>query len=82
MKPADDPILEYVRDAGEVNPAVIARNIDVHRKYVGQRCRALAENGVLEKAEDGYYRITGLGERYLNEELATEDLESDGKIDG
>lgn len=75
MKPADDPILEYIRDAGEVNPAVIARNIDVHRKYVSKRCRAMTEHEVLESLGEGYYRLTGLGERYLKEELEKEELE-------
>lgn len=49
MKLDDDPIPEYVRDAGEVDPATIGRNVDVQRKYIGQRCRALADYGLLEK---------------------------------
>lgn len=69
MKPADDAILEYTRDAGEVPPAVIARNIDIHRNYAGQRCLELADSGLLEKREGGYYRLTDLGREYLDEEL-------------
>lgn len=76
MVPADDAILEYVRDAGEVPPAVISRNIDVHSKYAGERCRALATNGLLNRADDGYYSLTELGVRYLDEELQP------GEIDG
>ena len=77
MKPADDPILEYVRDAGEVNPAVIARNTDLHRKYVSRRCGTLAEYGLFEALGEGYYRITETGTRYLNEEIDADELETD-----
>lgn len=77
MRPADDVILEYVRDAGEVPPAVIARNIDTHRSYAGERCRKLMRYGLLEKREGGYYRLTDLGRAYLNEELDADELESD-----
>ncbi|WP_162224379.1 hypothetical protein [Halorussus amylolyticus] len=77
MKPADDAILEYTRDAGEVPPAVIARNIDMHRNYAGQRCLELAKYGLLEKHEGGYYRLSDLGREYLDEELDADDLEPD-----
>ena len=76
MRPADDVILEYVRDAGEVPPAVIARNIDTHRNYAGQRCLELADYGLLENLDGGYYRLTDLGREYLNEELDANELES------
>ncbi|WP_049969776.1 hypothetical protein [Haladaptatus cibarius] len=74
MKPADDVILEYIHDAGEVPPAVVARNIDIHRNYAGARCRELTGYGLLEKREGGYYRITKLGEQYLDEELDADEL--------
>jgi Mn-dependent DtxR family transcriptional regulator len=77
MKPADDAILEYVRDAGEVPPAVIARNTDMHRKYAGERCRELARYGLLDKREGGYYRLTDRGEAYLNEELDADALDAE-----
>ncbi len=77
MKPADDAILEYVRDAGEVPPAVIARNTDMHRNYAGERCRELTNYGLLQKREGGYYQLSDLGEAYLNEELDATTLESD-----
>ncbi|USZ67416.1 hypothetical protein NGM10_11835 [Halorussus salilacus] len=81
MKPADDAILEYTRDAGEVPPAVIARNIDIHRNYAGQRCLELAEYGLLEKEEGGYYRLSDLGREYLDEELDADELEPDDPSD-
>lgn len=77
MVPADDSILEYVRDAGEVPPAVISRNIDVHSKYAGKRCRKLAEHDLLNRAEDGYYSLTNLGRRYLDEEVEPGELDAE-----
>lgn len=77
MVPIDDSILEYVRDAGEVTPAVIGRNIDSHRSYVGERCRVLSGEGLLSRADDGYYSLTKLGKRYLDEELPAGELERD-----
>lgn len=75
MKPADDAILEYIRDAGEVPPAVVARNVDLHRQYAGDRCRELARYRLLERREGGYYRLTDIGGGYLDEELDAGTLE-------
>ncbi|POG54717.1 hypothetical protein AUR65_013390 [Haloferax marisrubri] len=77
MVPIDDAILEYVRDAGEVPPAVIGRNIGSHRNYVGVRCRELTKYELLSREEDGYYSLTSLGSRYLNEELDAGELDED-----
>lgn len=77
MVPVDDAILEYVRDAGEVPPAVIGRNIDTHRNYAGERCRVLTEHGLLEAVGDGYYSLTELGRRYLDEELSSGELDDE-----
>ncbi|WP_245550050.1 hypothetical protein [Halopiger xanaduensis] len=76
MVPLDDAILEYVRDAGEVPPAVIGRNIDSHPNYTGQRCRILADHDLLNRTDDGYYSLAELGERYLEEDLAEGELDS------
>lgn len=75
MKPADDTILEYINDAGEVPPAVVARNVEIHSKYAGKRCRELAEFGLLDRMDDGYYSITEAGEAYLAGELDANKLE-------
>lgn len=69
MVPSDDPILEFVEHVGEVTPAVIARNLDLHRKYVNRRVRELAEWGLLESTGDGFYTITEAGRGYLAGEL-------------
>lgn len=77
MKPADDPILEYIHVAGEVNPAVIARNTDLHRKYASERCRELAEYNLLESTGDGYYKLTQQGSAYLEGDLDAGNLIKD-----
>ncbi|GAB7019641.1 hypothetical protein JCM18750_25020 [Halostagnicola bangensis] len=77
MVPTDDALLEYVRDAGEVPPAVIGRNIDSHPNYAGQRSRLLAEHGLLDRENDGYYSLTELGRRYLDESLESGELDAD-----
>lgn len=81
MKPSDDPILEFVEHVGEVTPSVIARNLDMHRKYAGERCRELAKYGLLESTGDGFYRITSSGERYLSGELDAATLEDTPESD-
>jgi len=76
IKPADAPIFEYIQDAGEVNPAILARNTDFHRKYASERCRALSTYSTLESLGKGYHRLTNIGEQYLEEELDAEVLRS------
>jgi repressor of nif and glnA expression len=78
MTKADDAILELLREAGiAANPATIAFNIDYDNRYVSQRCRVLAEHGLVERVHEtkAMYRITGAGEKYLDGELKAEELE-------
>ncbi|WP_281195890.1 hypothetical protein [Halorubrum sp. F4] len=75
MKPADDLILEYVQNVGEVPPVVIDRNVDIHSKYVGERCRELTDYGLLNRLEGGYYSINSQGKKYLQGYLDAENLE-------
>jgi predicted transcriptional regulator len=77
MVPADDRILEYLKDAGIVNPAVISRNVDLHARYISKRCRTLTKYGLVTSSEEGYYQITELGDRYLSGDAGPDDLESD-----
>ncbi len=77
MKPSDDPILEFIEHVGEVTPSVIARNVDLHRKYVSRRLRELVEYSVVETSGDGFYRVTELGEQYLAGDLDASELEKE-----
>jgi DNA-binding IclR family transcriptional regulator len=78
MTKADDAILELLREAGiAANPATIAFNIDYDNRYVSQRCRLLAEHGLVERVHDtkAMYRITELGIGYLDGDVKAVEIE-------
>ncbi len=73
MVPMDDEILELFHSAHLVlTPAIIAYNIDHSREEVNRRLTSLQEHGLVDRVERGKYRITQLGEAYLQGELAPE----------
>ncbi|WP_204960023.1 phage repressor protein [Salinigranum salinum] len=69
MKPVDDLILELLKDEGQYPPKLIGEKTDKHPKYVGRRCRALRDHGLLRNLGRGLYQITEDGELYLEGEL-------------
>lgn len=70
MAPMDDRILELFHSSHLVlTPAIIAYNIDYSREEVNRRLSALEEHDLIERVERGKYRITELGEQYLQGEL-------------
>ncbi|NHN40513.1 hypothetical protein G9C85_02525 [Halorubellus sp. JP-L1] len=80
MTKADDRILESIRDDGNLTPKAVSREgmvprVDIGRKWAGQRCRKLAEYGLLYMVDEGLYGITEQGEAYLDEELDASTLE-------
>lgn len=68
----DERILELFSESDEefLSPSEIADNkrITYSSQYVGQRCRKLAEHGLLFAVGNGIYRITEEGKAYLREE--------------
>lgn len=83
-QPADDRILEVIRDEGNMTPLALSREgnvprIDIGRKWAGQRCRTLVSYGLLEKVDKGLFRLAEEGEAYLDEELDASEL---GPVDG
>ena len=55
-QPADDRILEVIRQKGNMTPTALSRDgenprIDIGRKWAGQRCRELSEYGLLERID-------------------------------
>lgn len=79
MVPMDDDILELFHSVHLVlTPAIIAYNIDRSREEVNRRLTELEEHGLVEREERGKYRITQLGEQYLQGELATDREQSQG----
>ena len=71
MVPMDDEILELFHSAHLVlTPAIIAYNIDRSREEVNRRLSELEARDLVERVERGKYRITSLGEQYLQGTLA------------
>jgi Mn-dependent DtxR family transcriptional regulator len=70
MTETDYRILSGLDDAEELpvqSPAVLAKNIGKSRPYVSTRLSRLVDRGLVEKVEDGYYRITPRGRQKLTE---------------
>lgn len=71
----DDRILELFEETGEefMSPTDIADYdvIPYSPQYVGERCRKLAEHGLLQPVGNGVYTMTDEGRAYLREEYNT-----------
>jgi len=85
-QPADDRILEVVRDEGNMTPLALSRDgevprIDIGRKWAGERCRKLVKYGLLRKIDRGLFAITDDGEAYLDEELDASELDPVNDVD-
>jgi predicted transcriptional regulator len=68
---ADDRILEYLSQTETSTPKKMADSGDVRfsRQYIGERCRKLAEYGLVQHLGNGVYRITEEGRQYLEGDL-------------
>lgn len=79
MTQADERILEFLREKGIVaSPSVIAANIDYTGEYISRRCRKLANAGLLQRVDASNYRITDLGNQFLDGDVDREDIILDG----
>lgn len=65
MDPADEPILELMREEEVFSPDHIAKEGICRPPVAAYRCRELAERGLLTRHMVGVYDITDLGERVL-----------------
>jgi repressor of nif and glnA expression len=86
MAYADERILEFLSEEGNHQPAQIAsrlgetgKDIDFHPKYIGRRCRLLAEYGLIENLGNGVYSITEFGEEYLSGRLDAATLQKNSQ---
>lgn len=74
--PADDRILEALEDTGFIlSGAVLAKNLGYSNNYIRNRLRALSNRGLIDKVEDGYYKINKQGRAYLAGDLDADKLE-------
>jgi len=76
MTPADDRILELIREYGNLTPKAISDFGGPTRQYTSERCAELADYGLLTRVHHGLYGITDDGEAYLDEELDASTLET------
>ena len=79
MTIADERILEQLSQTETDTPKGMAEsgNVRFSRQYIGERCRKLADYGMVQHLGNGVYRITTEGEQYLEGDLDVRELESD-----
>lgn len=76
---SDLDILEFLNGHSledyEAPPTAIAVNMDLAEGTVWNRVRVLNAAELIERTDEkrGYYRITGMGQRYLEGELSDEE---------
>lgn len=75
MVPADDRVLELIREYGNLTPSAIEAKGGPVRQYASERCSKLAEYGLLVQVYRGLYGITEHGRAYLDEELDASELD-------
>lgn len=76
MTQADERLLEFLYEKDIVaSPSVIAANIDYTGEYLSRRCQKLANAGLIQRVDASNYRLTELGERFLDGNVEAEDLE-------
>ena len=73
MTLVDDRVLEYIDQHEHGSPTEMRENgpIPYSRQYIAERCRKLAEHGLLKPVGNGVYVITEEGRGYLNGEYDT-----------
>lgn len=81
LQPADEYILDFLthcrcRDdnPAKQTPKTIGLNTPYGRKHAGNRCRVLAEHGLVEQLDRGVYRATPVGEEFATGGLSVEDV--------
>jgi len=78
MTLVDDRVLEYIDENSHGSPTEMKKEgpIRYSSQYIGERCRTLADHGLLTHVGNGVYTITEDGRKYLRGELDTGELES------
>lgn len=75
MTQADERILEFLQAKDIIaSPAVIAANIDYTGEYISRRCRKLADAGLVQRVDATNYRLTELGERFLDGNVTADEI--------
>jgi hypothetical protein len=71
MTIADERILEHLNEKETDTPKGMSDSgrVRFSRQYIGERCRKLSSYGLLKHLGNGVYRITSVGEQYLDGEI-------------
>jgi hypothetical protein len=77
MTRTDEEILETLRDEGNLNPATIEKLDITVSNYASNRLSKMTNYGLVSRIGPGLYRLTDLGEEFLDEELDASKLEID-----
>ena len=80
MTQGDERIMEFLQEKDIVaSAAVIGANIDYTGEYVSRRCRKLTDAGLLQRVDASNYRLTELGERFLDGRVEAQELNKNYK---
>ena len=75
MTQADERILEFLQEKEIVaSPSTIGANIGYTGEYVSRRCNRLADAELVQRVDARNYRITPLGERFLEGDVDADRL--------
>lgn len=71
LESLDDPDILVIQ-----SPSIISYNLDISRSHVSRRLGEFVDRGLVEKVENGRYRISTQGRDYLAGDLDADDLEN------
>lgn len=74
MRPEDDHLLALLRAERKDTFSAIAAQLPLSRELVAERCRTLADHGLVEHLGSDIYTISSLGRRYLDGEVKAADV--------
>ncbi|PCR90310.1 helix-turn-helix domain-containing protein [Natrinema ejinorense] len=78
MTQADDRILETLADSDLIlSPRILSANTDYSRHYLSTRLGKLRDAGLVDRVDEGLYRITDRGTAYLEGNLSADVLENE-----
>lgn len=75
MHPEDDHLLALLRTERKDTFNAIAEQMPLSRVQVAERCRTLADYGLVDHLGSDIYTISRLGRQYLDGEVQPERLE-------
>ncbi|WP_132059401.1 hypothetical protein [Halorussus amylolyticus] len=74
MHPEDDHLLALLRTERKDTFNTIAEQLPLTDDQVAERCRTLADHGLVEHLGSDIYTISSLGKRYLEGEVNPSEL--------